>query len=164
CARMKPVSWRLGSTLGSIRYWMFGRSKLATNCAASGRRRRSVISRWVSRVAVAVSAMRGTPGNCSPRSPRASYSRRTSCPRRAPLRQAGGLGERDDAQPSSLEESRGGGGRQALGGDVEQVELAGEERPLDRGPLRRRLRRVQVGRAHAVGQQSVDLIMHQRDE
>ena len=36
---------------------------------ASGRRSRSVISRWVASVAVAVSATRGTPGNCVARSP-----------------------------------------------------------------------------------------------
>ena len=28
--RMKVTSWRRGSTFGSMRYWMFGRSKLET--------------------------------------------------------------------------------------------------------------------------------------
>ena len=39
------------------------RSKFATKWCASGSCRRSVISRWVASVAVAVSATRGTPGN-----------------------------------------------------------------------------------------------------
>ncbi len=69
-ARMNASSCLRGSTLGSMRYWMFGRSKLATKCCASVSRRRSVISRCVASVAVAVRATRGTPGNCSPRSPR----------------------------------------------------------------------------------------------
>ena len=51
-----------------------------------------------------------------------------------------------------------------LGGDVDQVELAGEVCALDGGALRARLRGVQVGGAHAVGHQRVDLIVHEGDE
>ena len=47
CERMNASSCRRGSTFGSMRYWMFGRSKLATKCRASGSRSRSVISRCV---------------------------------------------------------------------------------------------------------------------
>jgi len=46
----------------SMRYWMFGRSKLATKCFAEPRSSLVAISLWVTSVAVAVSAMRGTVG------------------------------------------------------------------------------------------------------
>ncbi len=65
-------SWRrvrscfFGSDFGTIRYWMLGRSKLATKCFASGIPRRRVISWCVASVAVAVRAMRGTSGHRSP--------------------------------------------------------------------------------------------------
>jgi hypothetical protein len=54
-----------------MRYWMFGRSKLATKCRASPSLSRVAISLWVA-VAVAVSAMRGTVGHrsCSIDNPR----------------------------------------------------------------------------------------------
>ena len=48
-----------------MRYWMLGRSKLETKCSASCIRSRSVSSRWVASVAVAVNAMRGTCGKAS---------------------------------------------------------------------------------------------------
>ncbi len=55
-----------------MRYWMFGRSKLATNCRASPSPSRDTISARVALVAVAVSAIRGTSGqrSCSPDSVR----------------------------------------------------------------------------------------------
>ena len=66
--RISSSSWRRGSSFGAIRYWMLGRSKLATKCwapAASVRLSRLAISAWVASVAVAVSAMRGTSGQRS---------------------------------------------------------------------------------------------------
>ncbi|CAM5509949.1 hypothetical protein SVIOM74S_10190 [Streptomyces violarus] len=57
-----------GSAFGTIRYWMLGRSKLATKCRADGMFSRSVISWCVACVAVAVSAIRGTSGQRSPSS------------------------------------------------------------------------------------------------
>ena len=63
--RRKSSSCRVGSFLGAMRYWMFGRSKLATNCRAFSSPSRVVISAWVAGVAVAVSAMRGTSGQRS---------------------------------------------------------------------------------------------------
>ena len=55
-----------GSSLGTMRYWMLGRSKLATKCRASRQVRAGWRSRaWVASVAVAVSAMRGTSGQRS---------------------------------------------------------------------------------------------------
>ena len=48
-----------------MRYWMFGRSKLETKCRAPSSESRSVISRCVASVAVAVRAMRGTSGQRS---------------------------------------------------------------------------------------------------
>ncbi len=67
----KVRSCFFGSFLGTIRYWMLGRSKLATKCLASGRASRRVISWWVASVAVAVRATRGTSGQRSPRTERA---------------------------------------------------------------------------------------------
>jgi hypothetical protein len=48
-----------------MRYWMFGRSKLETNCRAVVRFSRVAISARVALVAVAVRAMRGTDGQRS---------------------------------------------------------------------------------------------------
>ncbi len=61
-----------GSFFGSIRYWILGRSKLATKCRAAPSPRRVTISPSVCRVAVAVTAIRGTEGHrsCSTDSPR----------------------------------------------------------------------------------------------
>lgn len=55
-------SWRRGSFFATIRYWMLGRSKLATKWRASVSSRRWAISVRVGSVAVAVSAIRGTSG------------------------------------------------------------------------------------------------------
>ena len=65
-SRRKLSSCFFGSALGTIRYWMLGRSKLATKCRAAGMFSRSVISWCVACVAVAVSAIRGTSGQRSP--------------------------------------------------------------------------------------------------
>ena len=66
CSVRSSVSSCLsGSALGSIRYRMFGRSKLATKCLAAVRFSRSAISVLVAWVAVAVSATRGTSGHRS---------------------------------------------------------------------------------------------------
>ena len=70
--RSSRSSCRRGSFFGSIRYWMLGRSKLATKCRASPSASREVISASVCLVAVAVTAIRGTDGHrsCSTDSPR----------------------------------------------------------------------------------------------
>ena len=126
-----------------------------------GSRRRSVISRCVASVAVAVRATRGTPGNCSPRSPRVEV---VGAEVVAPLRHAVGLVDRDDAQGAALQERARRRVREPLGGDVDEVELAREVRALDGRALRRRLGRVEVGGADAVGDERVDLVVHERDE
>jgi hypothetical protein len=54
-----------GSFLGTIRYWMLGRSKLDTNSFDPARFSRIAISSRVAWVAVAVSAIRGTSGQRS---------------------------------------------------------------------------------------------------
>ena len=63
--RMRVSNCCSGWFLPSMRYWMFGRSKLETNCRAFVRSSRVAISRRVASVAVAVSAMRGTLGQRS---------------------------------------------------------------------------------------------------
>ena len=64
-AWISPSSCRLGSFFGTMRYWIFGRSKLETKCRAPVRFSRCAISVRVASVAVAVSAMRGTDGQRS---------------------------------------------------------------------------------------------------
>ena len=53
---------------------------------------------------------------------------------------------------------------QALGRQVEQVQLAGEERRLDQPPRVEVLRRVEEAGPHAERAQRVDLVLHQRDQ
>ncbi len=79
-ALMKDNSWRLTSFFSTMRYWMLGRSKLATKWGASFSSRRSAISRRVAEVAVAVSARRGTPGQRSCNIDKPRYSGRKSWP------------------------------------------------------------------------------------
>ena len=70
--RSSRSSWRRGSFFGSIRYWMLGRSKLATKWRALAQpQTRDDLAR-VCRVAVAVTAIRGTEGHrsCSTDRPR----------------------------------------------------------------------------------------------
>ncbi len=55
----------------------------------------------------------------------------------APLRHAVRFVDRDDAQRAALQQGARGRAREPLGGDVDQVELAGEVRALDRGALGR---------------------------
>ena len=72
CSSFRKVSsCFFGSDFPTMRYWMFGRSKLATKCLASGIPSRWVISLCVASVAVAVSAIRGTSGQRSPSTDRA---------------------------------------------------------------------------------------------
>ena len=56
------------------------------------------------------------------------------------------------------------GARQALGGDIQQLEPAGGELLLYRGSLPRRQTRVQGPGRKAASPQHVDLILHQGDE
>jgi hypothetical protein len=53
---------------------------------------------------------------------------------------------------------------QPLGREVEQVELARQERGLHPLPLAEVLRRVEEPRAHAQRGERVDLVLHQRDQ
>ncbi len=64
-ARSSVSSCAFGSFFGTMRYWMFGRSKSATKWRASSRPSREVISACVAGVAVAVSATVGTSGQRS---------------------------------------------------------------------------------------------------
>ncbi len=82
----------------------------------------------------------------------------------APLRHAVRLVDRDDTELSARQEPQRGLGVQPLGRHVQQVELAGEVGALDGGALGRCLSGVEVGGAHAVGDERVDLVVHQGDE
>ena len=128
--RTSPSSWRAGSALGSIRYWMFGRSKLATKCRAPARPSRLTISSLVALVAVAVSAIRGTAGKrvCSPRAPGSRAGNRD------PTGDAVRLVDREQRDPAAVEQPQRGLGVQPLRRQVQQVELAGQEVRLHPAP------------------------------
>ena len=81
-----------------------------------------------------------------------------------PLADAVRLVDRDHAQRTALQERRGRRGAQSLGCDVEQVEIAGEVGLLDARALCGGLGRVQVRGVDAVGDERVDLIVHEGDE
>ena len=161
CELMKETSCRRGSTFGSMRYWMFGRSKLATKCRASGSRRRSVD--------LAVGRGRRRRGERHARNARESLGevaeREVVGPEVVtPLRHAVGFVDRDDAERAALQERC--GLRRST--DARERHRAGRARP--RGTparpraARRRLGRVEVGGAHAVGDERVDLVVHEGDE
>ena len=82
----------------------------------------------------------------------------------APLRHAVRLVDREEGDAAALEEPLGGLGVEPLGRDVEQVELARQVGAFDLGPLGRLLAGVEVGGAHAVAHEGVDLVVHERDE
>ena len=112
-----------GSSFGAMRYWMLGRSKLATKCRArrSQARAGSAISAWVAAVAVAVSAMRGTSGqrSCS------SRERQVVGPEVvAPLGDAVRLVDGEQRDRPAVEQPQRGRHPQPLRREVEQVELA----------------------------------------
>ena len=55
-------------------------------------------------------------------------------------------------------------GQQALGRDIDEVALAGEQVALDGVALLGRLRRIEKGRLDAGLEQRRDLVLHQRDQ
>jgi hypothetical protein len=81
-----------------------------------------------------------------------------------PLRDAVGLVDGEQRDGDAIEQGQEALGQQSLGGDVEQVEFIGQQRPFHPALLVRRQRRVEKGRAHAELAQRVDLILHQRDQ
>lgn len=157
---MNATSCLRGSTLGTIRYWMFGRSKLATKCFAAPSCSRSVISLCVAAVAVAVSHAR------HPGEPLAQVAQGEVVGAEVvtPLRHAVRLVDRDHAERSALKKSSGLRAGKTLRCDVDEVELAGDVRPLDLATLIDGLRGVEIGGVDAVGSQRIDLVVHERDQ
>ena len=82
----------------------------------------------------------------------------------APLRHAVRLVDRVERDRARGEQREAALGEQALGRDIEQVELAASHGRLDARRAGRAQRRVEVRRAHAVGEQRVDLVLHQGDQ
>ena len=82
----------------------------------------------------------------------------------APLGDAVRLVDGEERHRAALEEPLGRLAVEPLGRDVEQVELAREVGAFDRGTLGGLLARVEVGGAHAVAHERVDLVVHERDE
>ena len=120
-----------------------------------------MISARVCGSAVAVSAMRGTSGKALVQQRQLQVLGAEVV---APLRHAVRLvdGEQRDARAAEeVEAARRG---QALGRDVQQVELAREQCALGGAGGLRVQRRVEKRRAHAELRQRGDLVLHQRDE
>jgi hypothetical protein len=82
----------------------------------------------------------------------------------APLRHAVRLVDREERDLRAVEELERARHQQALGRDVQEVELAARERALDVRRLARVERGVEEGRAHAELPQRRDLVLHQRDQ
>ncbi len=81
-----------------------------------------------------------------------------------PLGHAVGLVDREQGDRAPVEQPQRGVDAQALGGEVEQVELARQEGGLDPPPLVAVLRGVEEARAHAEGREGVDLVLHEGDQ
>ena len=124
---------------------MFGRSKPPTNTSARSRRSRFRISRRVASSAVAVSAMRGTPGKRSASAESCRYSRPEVV---SPLGDAVRLVDGDEGQVDLVEERKGPLTQQPLGSHVEQVDASGTQPRLDVEHLAVVECRVEARRAH----------------
>jgi hypothetical protein len=74
------------------------------------------------------------------------------------------LVDREQGDAATVEQPLGRRDAEPLRCDVQQVEVAGDERALDFLALPRLLRRVEEPRAHAERAQGVDLVLHQRDQ
>ena len=140
---------------------MFGRSKEETNWRASPSCRRSAISARVCWSAVAVSAMRGTSREALVQDRQLDVLGPEVV---APLRHAVRFVDGEQGDLRRLEQLQAARRHQALGRDVDQVDLAGAHQPLDAHRLFERLGRVEEGGAHADFGQRVDLVLHQRDQ
>ena len=81
-----------------------------------------------------------------------------------PLRHAMRLVDRKQRDIGLSEQGEAARRQQPLGRDVEQIEVAGEQPPLDFRGFVKRQRRVQHRRVDAGLQQSRDLVAHQRDQ
>jgi hypothetical protein len=65
---------------------------------------------------------------------------------------------------ASVQEPHGRFHAEPFGGKVEQIQLAGQRRGLNRAPLLEILGGVQKSRAHPERAQGIHLVLHQRDE
>ncbi len=82
----------------------------------------------------------------------------------APLRHAVRLVDREQRDLDALELRQRARLQQALGRDVEEIQLAGGERALGLAALGLAQCRVEAGGGHAVVAQRLDLVAHQRDQ
>ena len=159
--RSRLSSWSRGLSLGAIRYWMLGRSKLATKCLASPSCSRCAISACV--------CVGGGGGQRDPRDlgPALVQHRQLQVvgPEVVPpLGHAVRLVDGEQGDGAAVQQLDGLPHAQPLGRQVEQVELAGEVGVLDLAPLERLLRRVEEPGAHAERGQRVDLVLHEGDQ
>ena len=121
----------------------------------------STISSRVGSSAVAVSAIRGTSGKRSAqhRQPHVFGAEIV-----APLRDAMRLVDREQRDPALAEQVQAARHQQPFRRDVEQVELACEQPPFDRGGFCEGQRGIQRRGLDAGLAQACDLVVHQRDQ
>ena len=139
----------------------FGRWKLATKVSAASIRSARRMSSRVRGSAVAVSAMRGTPGNCSARHARLAVFRAELV---APLRDAMRLVDREQRELQARQPLQRAVRQQPLRRDVEQIELLLDQVARDAARLGRIEFRMQRAGGDAELAQRRDLIVHQRDQ
>ena len=82
----------------------------------------------------------------------------------APRRDAVRFVDREQSDRAAVQQLQGRGHAEPLGREVQQVQLAGDVRRLDRAALGEVLGGVQEGGPHPRGLQCVHLILHQRDQ
>lgn len=82
----------------------------------------------------------------------------------APLRHAMGFVDREQGDPAAREQGQEATRQQALGCDIEHVQLTGQQFAFDAAGSVRVQRRVQVFGAHAQLAQGFDLVLHQCDQ
>ena len=105
--------------------------------------------------------MRGTSGKRSAMHGQADIFRAEIVP---PLRHAMRLVDRKQRDLGLAEQGKAARRQQSFRRDIEQVEIAGQQPPLDFGGLVERQRRVQHRRVDAGLEQPRDLVAHQRDQ
>jgi len=155
-----PAAAAAGRFFATIRYWMFGRSKLATKCRRHRSPSRLAISACVASVR-SVSAILGTFGSVRGRHRQREIVRPevvSHCADAVRLID----GERGDL--ATVQELPRRVQLQPLGREIQHVQLAGEEHGLDEAPLAQDPRASSGTRPAPERRQRVDLVLHQRDE
>ena len=150
-----------GEALGSIRYWMLGRSKLETKCFG--------VLHPQTLGELTVGGLGGRRGQRDPRDAREGVGQHrqphvVGAEVVAPLGDAVRLVDRDEGEPGTLQQVDGAGEHKTLRRHIKQIDLAGQQLLLDGLGLVPLERGVEVGRTDSDGLERGDLIGHERDQ